>query len=263
MVGMCDSVISNAGVVFKRLASGDLSNSWKSEDGIDLKGDFLQLHDDANTTTAQLNDIVSRLKDNAAIVSSSSTNVLNTNNELEANASIASRQANSVSSAVNSIAENVDSIAGAAQEMTTSVSEIAKNADRSSAVAEEAANLTKKADGKLSKLAQSSQDIGAMIKVINSIAEQTNLLALNATIEAARAGETGKGFAVVANEVKDLAKETARATEDISEKIKAIQNDSVDAASSIREIDSIVVQINELQAETAAAMQQQLSLIHI
>ena len=257
MVGICNQVIASAGEVFNRLAKGDLSYTWKPDDSHVLQGDFLQLHNDANTTVAQLSEMIGKLKSDAAVVSESASKVLSVNTQLEDNSLAASQQADSVSHAVDSISGNVDTIAGAAEQMNASIKEIVKNTQRSNTVANKAVDLTKAADGKVAQLSTSSVDIGAMVKVINSIAEQTNLLALNATIEAARAGDAGKGFAVVANEVKELAKETAKATEDISDKIRTIQSDSTSATEGIREIDDIVQQINSLQADTATAMEQQ------
>lgn len=113
------------------------------------------------------------------------------------------------------------------------------------------------ANATIGKLGDSSLEIGKVIKVITSIAEQTNLLALNATIEAARAGEAGKGFAVVANEVKELAKETAKATEDISRKIEAIQGDTQGAVNSIRQIGEVIAQINDISNTIASAVEEQ------
>jgi methyl-accepting chemotaxis protein len=109
----------------------------------------------------------------------------------------------------------------------------------------------------VAKLGQSSIEIAGVVKVITSIAEQTNLLALNATIEAARAGEAGKGFAVVANEVKELAQETAKATQDITERVQAIQADTEGAVQAIGRISSIIGQINDSQATIAAAVEEQ------
>ena len=259
MLGVCNSVIGEAGSVFKRLATGDLSQFWNSDSGMELQGDFLKLKTDADSTITQLSQMIDKLKQDARIVSESASNVLTINTQLEANSQKAVQQTESVSSAVTSISDNVDNIAGAAEEMSASINEILKNTQRSTTVAGQAVDLTRTADAQVAKLAASSIDIGAMVKVINSIAEQTNLLALNATIEAARAGDAGKGFAVVANEVKELAKETAKATEDISEKIRAIQSDSHNATEGIREIDNIVKQINELQSSNAAAMEEQSS----
>jgi len=256
MVGICNTVISSAGALLKRLANGDLTQSM-SVKNTQLHGQFARLRDDADETIQQLSTMLTKVQDDATVVNTGVDKVAKINSQLKENALSATAKASTVSEAVSSISQNVDSVAGAAEQMNASIKEIEKNSQRSTAVAAQAVELTKAADGTVVKLASSSQDIGAMVKVINSIAEQTNLLALNATIEAARAGDAGKGFAVVANEVKELAKETAKATEDISEKIKTIQTDSTTAAEGIRAIDAIVAQINELQAGSAVAMQQQ------
>lgn len=257
MVHVCNSVIANAGELFQHLATGDLRQSWQADPELELKGDFQRLRTDANATVSQLSDLISRLKLDASIVGKSVDKVINVNSQLENNAQSSSEQADSASRDVQIISSNVDSIAGAAEQMNASIKEIVKNTNNAKRVATNAVELTQEADKRVARLATSSNDIGAMVKVINSIAEQTNLLALNATIEAARAGDAGKGFAVVANEVKELAKETAKATEDIAEKIRAIQSDSEGAASGIREIDAIVQQIKDLQTDTDSAMEQQ------
>jgi methyl-accepting chemotaxis protein len=109
----------------------------------------------------------------------------------------------------------------------------------------------------VAKLGESSAEIGNVVKVITSIAEQTNLLALNATIEAARAGEAGKGFAVVANEVKELAQETAKATEDIARRVEAIQGDTAGAVAAIGRISTVIGQINDYQLTIASAVEEQ------
>lgn len=259
MLSICNTVIDNAGQLFQRMANGDLSQGMYVDSTVELKGDFKQLQQDANATVSQLASIIAKVKGDAQVVSNSAKKVIEVNFRLEDNALNASHKANTVSNAVTSISDNVDTIASAAKQMSVSINEIARNTSRSTDVAEEAVALTRAADNTVGQLSISTEAIGAMIKVINSIAEQTNLLALNATIEAARAGEAGKGFAVVANEVKELAKETAKATEDISQKIRTIQLDSESAAQGIRAIDGIVEQINLLQGNTASAMSQQLS----
>jgi methyl-accepting chemotaxis protein len=141
--------------------------------------------------------------------------------------------------------------------MSASIREISASATEAARVAAKAVELTNSTNQVIGQLGISSNEIGAVVKVITSIAEQTNLLALNATIEAARAGEAGKGFAVVANEVKELAKETAKATGDISQKIEAIQKDSGSAVSAIGEISGIIGRINDIQNTIASAVEEQ------
>src|SRR5262249_33003978 len=134
---------------------------------------------------------------------------------------------------------------------------IAKNATEAAKVASEALKAATLTNSTMTKLGDSSAEIGQVIKVITSIAQQTNLLALNATIEAARAGEAGKGFAVVANEVKELAKQTAKATEDISHRIAAIQVDAKGAVEAIKTISGIIGQVNDISATIATAVEEQ------
>ena len=148
-------------------------------------------------------------------------------------------------------------MATGSEEMRSSIREIAKNANESARVAKNAVNVAETTNHTVAKLGESSIEIGNVIKVITSIAQQTNLLALNATIEAARAGEAGKGFAVVANEVKELAKETAKATEEISHKIEAIQGDTKGAVQAIGEITGIINQINDISNNIASAVEEQ------
>ncbi|HJL42447.1 MAG TPA: methyl-accepting chemotaxis protein [Myxococcales bacterium LLY-WYZ-16_1] len=177
--------------------------------------------------------------------------------EMGANADRTSEQASLVASGAEQVHHNVQTVAAAAEEMAIGVRDIAKNASEAARVATGAVQMAQSTNDTISKLGESSMEIGKVIKVITSIAQQTNLLALNATIEAARAGEAGKGFAVVANEVKELAKETAKATEDISQKIEAIQNDTKSAVQAIAEISGIIVQINDFQSSIASAVEEQ------
>jgi len=187
----------------------------------------------------------------------SSGDLAQASQQMSANAEETSIQAGVVSAAAEQVSKSVQTVSIATKEMNASIREVAKQATDAAKVATSGVRVALTTNATVSKLGESSAEIGKVIKVITSIAEQTNLLALNATIEAARVGEAGKGFAVVANEVKELARETARATEDISRKIEAIQSDSRDVVGAITEIGSIINQINDIQGTIASAVEEQ------
>ncbi|MDG6101722.1 methyl-accepting chemotaxis protein [Dactylosporangium aurantiacum] len=172
-------------------------------------------------------------------------------------AKAAASRANVVAGDAGTVSHNVQTVAAGSEEMGASIREIAQNANNAAQVASEAVGVAESTNRTVSKLGDSSAEIGNVVKVITSIAEQTNLLALNATIEAARAGAAGKGFAVVASEVKDLAQETARATEDISRRVEAIQSDTANAVGAIGEISRIIARINDYQLTIASAVEEQ------
>jgi methyl-accepting chemotaxis protein len=194
---------------------------------------------------------------NSQALSSASEELTATSQQMVSNAEETSTQAGVVSAAAEQVSKNVQTVASATEEMSSSIREIAKNAQDAAKVASTAVKAAETTNLTINKLGESSAQIGKVIKVITSIAQQTNLLALNATIEAARAGEAGKGFAVVANEVKELAKETAKATEDISQKIEAIQCDTKSAIQAIAEIGTIINKINDYQNTIASAVEEQ------
>lgn len=162
-----------------------------------------------------------------------------------------------VSENSDSMNSSIRSFAASVEEMNSTIREIAGNAEKSASVAGKAAMLVEESNDRITALGQSANEIGKVIQVIQEIAEQTNLLALNATIEAARAGEAGKGFAVVATEVKELAKQTAAATDDIRARIEAIQGSTTDAVGSIREISDVINNVNEVSRSIAAAVEEQ------
>ncbi|WP_402378197.1 methyl-accepting chemotaxis protein [Isoptericola rhizosphaerae] len=168
-----------------------------------------------------------------------------------------SAQSGVVASGAEQVSQNVQTVAAGAEQMGASIREIAQNSNEAAKVANRATDRAAATNETVRKLGTSSQEIGDVIKVITSIAEQTNLLALNATIEAARAGEAGKGFAVVASEVKELAQETAKATEDIARRVEAIQGDASGAVDAIGDITDIIGQINDYQLTIASAVEEQ------
>jgi methyl-accepting chemotaxis protein len=190
-------------------------------------------------------------------LASASEELTATSQQMSANAEETSAQASVVSANSEQVNRNLQTVATGSEEMSASIKEIAKNAHESAKVAIGAVKVADDTNQIVTKLGDSSTEIGQVIKVITSIAQQTNLLALNATIEAARAGEAGKGFAVVANEVKELAKQTAKATEDISRKIEAIQGDTKNAVGAIGQISGVIKQVNDIANTIATAVEEQ------
>ncbi len=222
-----------------------------------LSGTWNDLKDNVNLMAANLTDQVKKIAQLAIAVANSSEDMMAESQTMSAASEETSAQAATVSSFAEQVSLNAQSVAIGVEQMTASIKEIAKNATDAAIVATSAVNTAESTNETIDKLGTSSAEIGKVIKTITSIAQQTNLLALNATIEAARAGEAGKGFAVVANEVKELAKQTANATEDISQKIEAIQTDTKSSVEAIGQITTVINQINNIQNTIASAVEEQ------
>jgi methyl-accepting chemotaxis protein len=197
------------------------------------------------------------VKSVAQIVTAAATEMQAGSKSLAAASEETARQAQVVAAASEEATRNVETVSASAEELSKSISEIARHVQEASRMTAVAVRDADKTNETIKHLGESSNQIGEVVKVITSIAQQTNLLALNATIEAARAGEAGKGFAVVANEVKELARQTAKATEEISQKISAIQNATGTAVAAIGAIGDSIRRINEISTTIASAVEEQ------
>lgn len=234
-------------------ASGDLTQEM-AVTGTDA---IAQMGQGLSQLLATLRDSMARIGQTAQTLAGAAEELTMVSDQMGGNAEAASTRATLATSVADQVSNNVEAVAAATEEMGASIREIAQNAAEAARIVASAVTMAQNANTTVRKLGDSSAGIGNIIKVITSIAEQTHLLALNATIEAARAGEAGKGFAVVANEVKELAKETAKATEEIGRKIEAIQMDTGSAVDAIGGISTIVNQINDIQITIASAVEEQ------
>ena len=243
-------------VAVSAAASGDLSHD------IDVNGDDL-----AGQMGRSLDTLFSELRGSMASIDATSNDLADASRGLNAlsvsmrdSASANTKSANDASTLAGEVRAGIGRVVGSTEQLSSSITDIARNTTEVEKVANEAVQLADSTNSTVSNLAESSASISSVIKVITTIAEQTNLLALNATIEAARAGEAGKGFAVVANEVKELAKGTAAATDEIEQRIRDIQSDTSSAVDAIRSIGEIITRISEIQSGVVIAIGEQTSV---
>jgi methyl-accepting chemotaxis protein len=267
--------VSQISSLMAEIAAGDLTQQYIVADcDADTEAEFETFSSIAsalNNMCSNLRDVIGSVTSNAERLRTTSTGLNSTANELSSGASETTHQSATVASAAEEMANNmrnmststeqmtgnVNTVAKSVEELTSSISEIARTAEQSSTIASRAADLTKSSNMTIGELGSAAEEIGKVIEVIQDIAEQTNLLALNATIEAARAGDAGKGFAVVATEVKELARQTAGATEDIRNRIQIIQGSTTEAVRSIKEVGDVIEEVNQTSGTIASAVEEQ------
>jgi methyl-accepting chemotaxis protein len=235
------------------LAEGDLTRTT----GLRTRDEPGEMGRSLDEAMGRLRQTITTINGSATSLAAASEQLSGTANQIASSAERTSQQAQTVAGATEEISRSVDSVSAGSEEMGAAIREISVNASEAAQVAGQAVTITAATAETMAKLGQSSAEIGNVVKTITAIAEQTNLLALNATIEAARAGELGKGFAVVASEVKDLAQETARATEDISRRVEVIQTDTTGAVAAIEEITHVIARISDFQTTIASAVEEQ------
>ncbi|WP_432826915.1 methyl-accepting chemotaxis protein [Dactylosporangium sp. CA-092794] len=235
------------------LAGGDLTGTVH----VPSRNELGEMAASLNAATAQMRAAVGTLAGSSTGLAGRAAQLEQTSQDLEHSAQRTSERVASIGQDLGSVSSSVQSVAGGADEMGLSIRQISASASEAATVAREGVEVAAATEDIMKRLGTSSAEIGNVVKVITAIAEQTNLLALNATIEAARAGESGKGFAVVAGEVKDLAQETAKATEEIGRRVQAIQVDTGNAVESIANVSEVIRRINEYQTTIAAAVEEQ------
>lgn len=228
---------------------------------LDLNGKPFKVVKYATDITEEVKrmNVVNELSEAANMLASAAAELSASANQMVGNSQQTTEQARDAARSADEVSRGVSTVATNTEEMQASIKEIARNTNEVSKMANATKSEAQVTNNTIQKLGVSSQEVGNVIKVISSIAQQTNLLALNATIEAARAGDAGRGFAVVANEVKELSKQTAKATDEITRKIGAIQNDSIEAVKAIVGIGSSIEKLNTIAGSIAASVEEQSS----
>ena len=245
--------LARLGDALSAVAAGDLTRR-APQDGTD---ELARIGAAANSAVGAVAAVVAQVAEAGGRLTQEADHLRDVASRASASAGTAASEAHAVSSSATTVSQNVQAVAAGSNQMDSSISEIARNAQEAVTVAQNAAGAVAATTETMNTLMDSSREIGDVVRLITTIAEQTNLLALNATIEAARAGDAGKGFAVVADEVKQLAQETARATEDISRRVEAIQSGTGRAGEAITEIAGVIARITEFQATIASAVEEQ------
>lgn len=270
-----DDEVQKLADILDSITVGELTRSYEVAQGDEdtdlVRAKFEKIASSLNSMCAKLRMTISQVGEKATSLSLASTDLTTTAADLNAGAEKTQFQSSNVASAAEQMAsdigqivhstehmsESIRNVSQSASKMNASIREIAASADNSARVAAQAAELAGLSSHRVGGLGDSADEIGKVIEVIQDIAEQTNLLALNATIEAARAGESGKGFAVVATEVKELAKQTATATDDIRGRIEGIQSSATEAIEAIHEITDVITKVNETATTIASAVEGQ------
>ncbi len=251
----------------RKIAQGDLTQRLTVTSGDEIG----QLRESANAMTVRLSEMLSGVAACSRDLDQAADGLSQTAGKLTHGAEQTTQQSTTVAAAAEEMSasmttmaatstqmsQNVNLVATSVEEMTSAISEVARSAEQAARVADEAAQLVKESNQEISQLGQTADGIGQVIEVIQDIAEQTKLLALNATIEAARAGDAGKGFAVVATEVKELARQTAEATNDIRQRVEGIQSSSGHAINAVNRIADVVTRVNEASRTIASAVEEQ------
>jgi methyl-accepting chemotaxis protein len=259
--------ISETVAAFKQFAAGDLSRSLD----VTSHDEVGELRTATNGLAEKLRTVIGSMESSASELKSASGTLIASADQLAGGAEATTQQSSAVAAAAEQmtanmqhmaqsteqVSTNVRTVTTSVEQMTLAISEVARSAEQAATVAEEAAQLAHTSNDKIGQLGRAASEIGSVLEIIQDIAEQTNLLALNATIEAARAGDAGKGFAVVATEVKQLARQTADATDDIRTRIEAIQQSSQEAIKAISEIGDVVGRVNGASRTIASAVEEQ------
>ncbi|UQX88532.1 methyl-accepting chemotaxis protein [Jatrophihabitans telluris] len=253
LVLMIAKPLSRVQRVLEHLSEGDLTQSA----GVQAKDEIGRMAGALDKAQGSLRHTLSSIGSSAVGLASSAEQLTVIGAQVSATADETARESANAAAVADEVSTHVQTVAAATEQMTASINEIEQSSANAVQVAATAVTEARAATETVTRLGESSSQIGSVVRVITAIAEQTNLLALNATIEAARAGAAGKGFAVVASEVKDLAQETAKATEEISSRVEKIQGDTTAAVEAIGRVFEIIENINEYQTTIAAAVEEQ------